>query len=319
MPSTRIVTFVFSIISATGAFSQQEALRPVGQLDSSTNLPVQRIGKDDLIGIQVYDSPELTRSVRVLGDGFIRLPMMKERIRVEGLFPADVEVLIAEELKREELLVDPFVTVTVAEYHSRPISVNGAVKNPTNFQAIGNVNLLEAIAKAGGFEKDAGGELIITRPNGDTGVQSIQRIPVKALIDGSDQSLNVKLSGGELITVPSAATVVATGNLRVPGIYPVQDSGTTTVMTLIAQAQGLGEFQPQKAYIYRNDAQGQRHEIEINLKDIKARKSPDVVLQARDILYVPDNSRAKRTDQFINLVSGVGASSATALVYTRGR
>jgi len=107
MPSTRTAVFVFSLFSATGAFSQTEPLRPVGQTAASTNLPVQRIGKDDLIGIQVYESPELTRSVRVLADGYIRLPMMKERIHVEGLFPADVEVLIAEELKREELLNDP--------------------------------------------------------------------------------------------------------------------------------------------------------------------------------------------------------------------
>jgi polysaccharide export outer membrane protein len=314
----RFVIFTFLMLASTAAFAQEDRLRPVGQqIDNTSNLPVQRIGKDDLLGVQVYDSPELTRTVRVLSDGNIRLPMMKEKIHAEGLFPADVEILIADELKSEELLVEPFVTVTVAEYHSRPISVNGAVKSPTIFQAVGTVNLLDAIAKAGGFDKEAGGELIITRPNGDTGVQSIQRVPVKALIDGSDQTLNVKLSGGEVITVPVAAMVVVTGNLKVPGIYPVQDSGTTTVMTAIAQAQGLGEYSPSKAYVYRNDAQGQRHEIEIDLKAIKQRKKPDVVLQARDVLYIPDNTRAKRTDQVINAMAGVGTSAATALVYTR--
>ena len=228
-----------------------------------------------------------------------------------------MEVLITEELKREQLLVDPFVTVTVGEYHSRPISVNGAVKNPTIFQAIGTVNLLDAIAKAGGITDQAGGDIIITRPNGDSATQSVQRIPVKPLIEGTDSSLNVKLIGGEQIRVPTVATVVVTGNVKESGVFPVQDNGTTTVMTAIAQAKGLGDYQPKKVYIYRNDAQGVRHEIEVDLKAIKDRKQPNVVLQAKDVLYVPDNHRAKITEQTINVLSGVGASSATALVYTR--
>ena len=53
--------------------------------DAAANLPAQKIGPRDLIVIQVYDSPELTRSVRVGADGLIRLPMLKQRIQAEGL------------------------------------------------------------------------------------------------------------------------------------------------------------------------------------------------------------------------------------------
>jgi len=66
--------------------------------------------------LTVYDSPELTHTYRVMADGHIRLPMIKTTIPVEGLLPDDVSTLIADELKREQLLVDPFVTVTVVEY-----------------------------------------------------------------------------------------------------------------------------------------------------------------------------------------------------------
>ena len=313
----RIAGFVFAALAASTAWGQGELARPIGVVEGS-NLPVQRIGKDDLLGIQVYDSPEITRTVRVNPEGLIRLPMLKETIRVEGLFPADVEVLIADELKREQLLVDPFVTVTVAEYHSRPISVNGAVKNPTVFQAIGTVNLLDAIAKAGGFSDQAGGELIITRPNGDTGTQSVQRIPVRALIDGTDALLNVKLTGGEQIRVPVVGTVIVAGNVHDSGVFPVQDTGTTTVMTAIAQAKGVGDFAPKKAYIYRNDQQGTRHEIEVDLEGIKKRKTQDVVLQARDILYVPDNTGKKARSDWLDRIAGVGGSAASgALVYRK--
>ncbi len=56
--------------------------------EASANLPAQRIGPNDLIAVSVYDSPELTRTVRVGADGLIRLPMLKQRIQAEGLLPA---------------------------------------------------------------------------------------------------------------------------------------------------------------------------------------------------------------------------------------
>ena len=78
--------------------------------------------------ISVYDAPELTRTVRVGADGFMRLPMLKQRIKAEGLMPGELEAAIAAALVAEQLMVDPFVTVTIAEYNSRPISVAGAVR-----------------------------------------------------------------------------------------------------------------------------------------------------------------------------------------------
>ena len=50
-----------------------------------SNLPIERIGRDDLVGITVYDAPELTRTVRVGSDGDMRLPMLKQPIHAPGL------------------------------------------------------------------------------------------------------------------------------------------------------------------------------------------------------------------------------------------
>src|ERR1022692_1764087 len=94
------------------------------------NLPAQPIGANDLIAVSVYDAPELTRTVRVGADGFIRLPMLKQRVKAQGLLPGELESAIAKALQDEQIIVDPFVTVTVAEYNSHPISVAGAVKQP---------------------------------------------------------------------------------------------------------------------------------------------------------------------------------------------
>ncbi len=92
------------------------------------NLPVQAIGPADLLAVSVYGAPEFTRTVRVSSEGLIRLPMLREKIDARGLMPADVERRIAAALAEEQILVDPTVTVTIAEYHSRPISVLGAVR-----------------------------------------------------------------------------------------------------------------------------------------------------------------------------------------------
>src|SRR5437667_10727527 len=103
----KTVPIALIVLSSTTVFAQP-AMRSVQSalpLDSTSNLPVQKIGVDDLIGVSVYDSPELTRTVRVASDGSIRLPMVRIRIPVAGLLPSQVELAIASELAKEEILV----------------------------------------------------------------------------------------------------------------------------------------------------------------------------------------------------------------------
>ena len=137
------------------------------------NLPAQKIAPNDLLGVSVYDAPELTRTVRVSADGAIRLPMLNARLQAEGLMPADLERAITAALKSEDILVDPIVTVTVLEYNSRPISVVGAVHKPVTFQAVGRITLLEAIARAEGLTSDAGPEILIVRAQPAAGANPV--------------------------------------------------------------------------------------------------------------------------------------------------
>jgi polysaccharide export outer membrane protein len=309
------------LVIAIPAFGQDPRTQTVAGQDPifSTNLPLQKVGPGDLLSLQIYDSPELSRTIRVSPQGNIRLPMLKDQIKVDGLMPPDIEILIAEALQRDQILVDPFVTVNVAEYHSRPVSVMGSVRAPTIFQALGEVTLLDALARAGGLVQDgngaAGTEIIVTRPNGD-GPPSKQIIPVRSLVDGSDPSLNIKLYGGEEIRVPQAGQIVVTGNVTQPGSYPILDPSTTTVNSMIAQAKGLAQYYGHVAYIYRADDQGNRHEIPVDLWGIQKRKSPDIVLQAKDILFVPDSSGRRITQEMVNALTNFGTTaSAGVLVY----
>ena len=306
------------LLAALPAFPQPRPTDPGGP-----NLPAQKIGANDLIAISVYDAPEFTRTLRVGADGDIRLPMLKQLVRAEGLLPAQLETAVAAALQAEQILVDPYVTVSVVEYDSRPISVAGAVKSPITFQAMGNVTLLEAITRAGGLAPDAGGEILVThtQPGPDGAPLSLtRRIPVKALIDAADPEVNLALQGGEQIRVPEVGKVFVVGNVHKPGAFPLQDNDETTVLKALALSEGLTPYAQKTAYIVRRDDRtGHKNEIPIELAKIMKRESPDVTLLANDILYIPDNSSRRATMNVLEKVASFGAATASGVLIWGGR
>ena len=234
------IGLLFILLSTLGW--AQPANRVVIPTVSTENLPMQQIGPDDLIGISTYDSPELTRTVRVSSDGTIRLPMVRQRIKAAGLLPADLEVAIADALKKEDILVDPVVTVSIVEYRSRPINVVGAVKAPLTFQSTGNITLIDALSRAGGLSETSGPEILVSRSQPGEGNNSVlltRRISVKNLIDDADPELNIRLDGGEEIRVPEAGRVYIVGNVKKPGAFPIKDTSETSVLKVLALTEGL--------------------------------------------------------------------------------
>ena len=279
------------------------AVRLMGQGDpAGANLPSQPIGASDLLAISVYGAPELTRTVRVGDDGLIRLPMLRRKIDVLGRMPGQVETLLAEALVEEEILVDPAVSVAIAEYHSRPISVAGAVKAPLTFQAVGKTTLLEALTRAQGLSEDAGPEILLTRAG-----EMVERIPIKKLIDAADPMWNLTLTGGEEVRVPAAGHVFVAGNVKHPGAFRVDSGGETTVLKAVALAEGLAPFATKDAYIFRA---GQA-EVLVELSKIMDRKTADVALAANDILYIPDNRSRRTTMNAIEKAIGFATGTAS--------
>jgi polysaccharide export outer membrane protein len=311
------ITFLIMFFVSFGL--AQPAKRTVP--DGSANLPSQRIGPSDLIAVSIYDAPELSRTIRVGADGYFALPMLKQRLMAKGLYPADLETAISGALRDEEILVNPVVTVTIAEYHSHPISVSGSVKVPLVFQAEGPTTLLEAIARAQGLNADAGREILISRPQPGPDGKSVmltRRISVRSLFDDADPELNVTLTGGEEIRVPEIGKIYVMGNVKKSGAFPVQDGADTTVMQMLALAEGLSPFANKQAFIYRREAAGSKNEIAVPLDKIMKRQAPDVPLTANDILYIPDN-RGRRIGMAAleKILLFGGTAGATALIYTR--
>lgn len=313
------MTFVICLLAAAAAAQQPNPNRVITVPENEANLPTQSIGPNDLISVSVYGAPELTRTIRVGADGNIRLPMLKQRIKADGLYPSDLETAIAGALREEELYPDPFVTVTIAEYHSRPITVSGAVKSPLEFQAASPTPLLEAISRAGGLSDSAGPEILVSQtepgPDGKP-ITHTRHIPVHGLINDADAGLNFMLTGGEQVLVPEAGKVYVWGYVKMPNAYKVQDGSEISIMQILALSQGLAPYAGKVAYIYRPDGAGGRTEISVPLAKILNRKAPDVPLLANDIFYVPDNTGKRIALTALDKLSPLGGAVGAALVYT---
>jgi polysaccharide export outer membrane protein len=121
------------------------------------------IGRGDLVGVEVYDVPELTRDVRVSQTGTVGLPLLPVRLYVAGLTEVQLQQKIAEVLQANGLVSNPRVMVYVKEKKSKPITVVGAVPHPMVYQADRAVTLIQVLAEAGGIAPDAGDIVIVTR------------------------------------------------------------------------------------------------------------------------------------------------------------
>jgi len=125
------------------------------------------IGGGDLLAVQVFDVPELSREVRVSQTGTIGIPLVPVRLHLSGLTELQAEQKISEVLEANGLVSHPQVSVSVKERKSKPITIVGAVAHPMVYQADRQITLLDALAEAGGIASDAGESVIVTRAETD--------------------------------------------------------------------------------------------------------------------------------------------------------
>jgi protein involved in polysaccharide export with SLBB domain len=105
------------------------------------------------------------------------------------------------------------------------------------------------------------------------------------------------------------------GNVKKSGAFPVQDGSETTVMEMLALAEGLAPYAAKQAFIYRREGAGAKNEIPVPLDRIMKRQVPDVTLTANDILYIPDNSGKRIALSALEKILMFGGAAGTALIY----
>src|SRR6267142_555747 len=145
--------------------TQQQANEQIRKLSASVVTPEHDyvIGQGDLITIEVFDIPELTRELRVSQTGSIGMPLVPVRLYVAGLTEMQLQQKIAEVLEANGLVSHPQVMISVKERKGKPITVVGAVLHAMVYQADRPVTLVQVLAEAGGISPDAGDVVIVTR------------------------------------------------------------------------------------------------------------------------------------------------------------
>ena len=317
----RNLMLILTVLSSAGlAQNIPPTQEQVAAAQGMQNLPQMEIGKNDLLNVRVYDSPELSGTVRVGSDGKLQMPMLGEdhMIQAAGLLPQQVAEKIAWQLVTSQLVVHPMVTVLVAEYQSRTVTVVGAVRHPISFQAYGRVTLLDAIGRAEGLTDTAGDDILISDRSGAADAHLSTRVSVQTLMGRSGQGGELMLHGGEEVRVPEEGRVSVLGNVKHPGVFPIKTEDESSLLTLLARSEGLTPNATDQAFVYRLAGPGQpRSEVRVDLKQILARKEPDMHLEPGDILYVPDNHGRRVTLSVLEHLSGVGTAATAALLYTR--
>ena len=157
------------------------------------------IGNDDVLAINVWKEPDISRSIPVRSDGKISLPLVGE-VQAAGRTPLKLEVEIASRLKN--YISEPEVTVIVQQINSQKFNILGQVNRPGTFVIANSLTVLDAIALAGGFRDFAKQKSIyVLRQNAD-GTQT--RIPFnyKEVIKGQNPAQNIKLQPRDTIVVP---------------------------------------------------------------------------------------------------------------------
>lgn len=195
----------FSAI-ACGGSSRQTTVEPGTTMTTDqmprnvaveTVMPDYRVGIGDVLHISVWKDEALNRDVMVLPDGTISFPLIG-RISVNGLtVEALVEVV---EDRLDKYVPDPTISVQVLQTISQAVYIIGKVNRPGRFDLPNNLNVLQALALAGGLNPFAKSRHIKIFRETDEGTQ-IYDFNYEEVSKGEKLTQNIRLQRGDVIVV----------------------------------------------------------------------------------------------------------------------
>jgi len=277
-----------------------------------------RIGLGDVIEVKVENAPELSGAFRVTSSGAFQMYFVG-RVMAKDKTPEELSQYIAERL-RGEYLKSPNVSVIVREYNSRSFFIQGAVRGPGVFQIEGRPSLLKLITLAGGLAPEHGSNAFIIRQvkqtndakatdakstgatqpvssqpaspaPGDKAAEEEEYELLKVNINGllkGDFDNNMFLEPGDIVNIPQADVFFVAGEVNAPGEFPLKEG--TTLRQAISMAQGMKfEAASGRGIIFRDDPNGKREEMRIDIGAVMNGKKQDVAILPNDIIIVPNS------------------------------
>lgn len=298
------------------------------------------LGPGDVLDIRVFGQPDLNAMAEVDSDGNLSsLPFLETPIPAKCRTEKQVQKDIA--AAYEKYLKNPQISVRITERKSRqPATVNGAVRQPARIQMQRKVRLNELMAASGGFTERAAGtiQILHTEPLMcpepgeeqeaapiDAGKVPLQIVKILDLKAGKVEA-NPVVRPGDYVHVTEAEPVYITGSVYSPqGVY-MRDQ--LTLGRALAMVGGVRkEAKSDDIRIYRQKPGSTDQEvIRVDYSAIKKNQQPDVLLQAFDVIDVPEAgmfSKGRIGSTMVGVVSGglqnmfssVGSALPTRVIY----
>ncbi len=165
---------------------------------SKGQLPSYLLGPGDLLEISVWKEDGLEKQVLVRPDGGITFPLVGE-LRAGGRTAKQLQSAIIKSIKR--FIPDPVVTVAVVRVNNNKVFVVGKVIRSGEFVATHYMDVMQALAMAGGLNAFAkSSDIRILRRV--KGVERAMRFDYDAVSQGEDLRQNIILKSGDVVVVP---------------------------------------------------------------------------------------------------------------------
>src|SRR5437867_194511 len=318
MKSVLVLVLMSSVLMTSAGAQERAPGQPAPRGIVLSPEEEYRIGPSDVVEVYILRVPELSREYRVGADGTIEMPFLG-KIKAQKKTSQELAAVIAGGL-REGYLVDPQVSILVKQVN-RQFFIQGAVRLPGVYNIEGRPTLLELITIAGGLNPSYGATAFIIR-----GIRpregEVQAVPVSdssgprpdyvlrksninALLRG-DFAENVTIEPGDIVHIPPSDVFFVAGEVKAPGSFPLKEG--TTLRQAISLAQGANPLAaPGKAVIFRDEANGQKREIPVDVGAVMRGRRPDVPILANDVIVIP-NSKTKSA--FMPVINAFGAQAA---------
>lgn len=280
---TRCFTAVFFFLFSLSAFSQAVvATSPSGAASQITSKPPPedyKLGAGDSIGIQVYQSPDLSVDARVSETGVISYPLVGS-VQLGGLTISAAEKKIADALQKGGFVKVPQVNIVLRQVRGSQVAVLGQVSRPGRFPLETlNARASDMLAAAGGTTAAGDDVLIVTGQRDGKPFRKVIDIPALFLNAKSDD--DIVLSGGDTLYVNKAPVFYIYGEAQRPGPYRIERG--MTVMQALAQGGGLTVRGSQnRLRLSRRDAGGAVVESAPKLTD---QVQPEDVIFVRESIF----------------------------------
>ena len=211
---------------------------PVSSASATTGAPPVTLsegyvlGPGDIIEVAVLGRDDFKQRVQVQVDGTIQLPFL-HTVKAADLTVLQLRDEVTRQLKQGGFFVDPVVSLTVASFSSRYVTVLGEFGAPGLIPVDRSYRVSEILARAGGVKPTAGDILVLRRANGER-----MNLPLTLISSGGPDE-DPMVQPGDKLFVASAPNFYIYGQVSGPGAYKIERG--MTIRMALARGGGLTE------------------------------------------------------------------------------